>query len=93
MKKFHDEYQNHTHEYKTKNKKQGLENYPGNKIWIYNRWGNLVYKASDYANKWDGVSNVSGIYIGKKVPSGTYFYVLDLNNNTKPIQGYVVLKY
>jgi gliding motility-associated-like protein len=72
---------------------KGIENYPGNKIWIYNRWGNLVYKAHDYDNKWDGYSNVSGIYIGKKVPSGTYFYVLDLNNNTKPLQGYIVLRY
>jgi gliding motility-associated-like protein len=72
---------------------KGIEHYPGNKIWIYNRWGNLVYKAHDYNNEWDGVSNVSGIYIGKRVPVGTYFYVLDLNNQTKPRQGYIVMKY
>lgn len=72
---------------------EGIDHYPGNKIWIYNRWGNLVYKAHDYENKWDGLSNVSGIYIGKKVPAGTYYYVLDLNNNTKPLSGYIVLRY
>ena len=72
---------------------KGIEHYPGNKIWIYNRWGNLVYKAHEYNNGWNGVSNVSGIYIGKKVPAGTYFYVLDLNNKTKPLQGYIVMKY
>jgi gliding motility-associated-like protein len=72
---------------------KGIEHYPGNKIWIYNRWGNLIYKAHDYDNKWDGYSNVSGIYIGKRVPPGTYFYVLDLNVNSKPLQGYVVIRY
>ena len=72
---------------------KGIEHYPGNKIWIYNRWGNLVYKGHDYDNKWDGYSNVSGIFIGKRVPAGTYFYVLDLNNHEKPLQGYVVVRY
>ena len=71
----------------------GIDKYPNNKIWIYNRWGNLVYKASGYKNDWNGYSNVSGIYIGKKVPAGTYFYVLDLGNDMKPMQGYIVLRY
>ena len=71
----------------------GIEKYPDNKIWIYNRWGNLVYKESGYKNEWNGYSNVSGIYIGKKVPAGTYFYVLDLGNDQKPRQGYIVLRY
>ncbi|HKR04723.1 MAG TPA: gliding motility-associated C-terminal domain-containing protein [Bacteroidia bacterium] len=72
---------------------KGIERFPGNKIWIYNRWGNMVYKAHDYDNKWDGYSNVSGMFIGKRVPAGTYFYVLDLNNHQKPLQGYVVVRY
>jgi gliding motility-associated-like protein len=71
----------------------GIDKYPNNKIWIYNRWGNLVYKASGYNNEWNGYSNVSGIYIGKKVPAGTYFYILDLGNDQKPKQGYIVLRY
>jgi len=71
----------------------GIDKYPNNKIWIYNRWGNLVYKASGYNNEWNGYSNVSGVYIGKKVPAGTYFYVLDLGDNQKPKQGYIVLRY
>jgi gliding motility-associated-like protein len=71
----------------------GIDKYPNNKIWIYNRWGNLVYKESGYNNEWNGYSNVSGIYIGKKVPAGTYFYVLDLGNDQKPMQGYIVLRY
>jgi gliding motility-associated-like protein len=69
-----------------------IDKYPGNKLWVYNRWGNLVYKAKDYNNTWDGVSNVSGIYMGKKLPTGTYFFILDLNNNSKPYSGYLILR-
>jgi gliding motility-associated-like protein len=71
----------------------GIEHYPGNKLWVYNRWGSLLYKTVDYKNTWNGVSNVTGIYIGKRVPAGTYFWVLDLGNGSKPLQGYVVLRY
>jgi gliding motility-associated-like protein len=70
-----------------------IDKYPGNKLWVYNRWGNLVYKRKNYNNDWDGVSNVSGIFIGKKVPPGTYFYILDLNNESKPITGYLIIRY
>ena len=70
----------------------GIEDYPGNKLWVYNRWGNLVYKAKDYRNDWDGVCNVSGIYMGKKVPTGTYYFILDLNDNSKPRAGYLIIR-
>ncbi|MBK8416190.1 MAG: gliding motility-associated C-terminal domain-containing protein [Bacteroidetes bacterium] len=70
----------------------GIENYPGNKLWVYNRWGNLIYKAKDYDNKWDGVANVSGIYMGKKLPSGTYYFILDLNDGSKPRASYLILR-
>ena len=71
---------------------EGIENYPGNRLWVYNRWGNLIYKAKDYRNSWDGVANVSGIYMGKKVPTGTYFFILDLNDNSKPRAGYLIIR-
>ena len=69
-----------------------IDNYPGNRLWVYNRWGNLIYKARDYKNDWDGVANVSGIYMGKKVPNGTYYYILDLNDNSKPRAGYLIIR-
>ncbi len=34
---------------------------------VFNRWGRIVYKSSDYQNDWDG----------GKLPDGTYFYVLE----------------
>jgi len=33
---------------------------------IFNRWGRIVYKSSDYQNDWDGGD----------LPDGVYFYVL-----------------
>jgi gliding motility-associated-like protein len=70
----------------------GIENYPGNKLWVYNRWGKLVYKATDYNNSWDGISNISGIYMSKKLPTGTYYYILDLNDRSKPRAGYLIIR-
>ncbi len=70
----------------------GIENYPGNKLWVYNRWGNLVFKTKNYDNSWDGVCNVSGIYMGRKVPTGTYYFILDLNDNSKPRAGFLIIR-
>ena len=70
----------------------GLSKYPENTLFIYNRWGNLVYKKQDYDNKWDGKSNVSGIYFGRTLPNGTYYYILDLKIDDKPLNGFVVIR-
>lgn len=71
---------------------KGIRKYPGNNLFIYNRWGNLVYKKKNYNNNWDGTCNVSGLNIGQQLPNGTYFYILDLNDGKKPVQGYITLK-
>ena len=46
----------------------GLEKYPGSKIFIYNRWGGMVYQSKDYRNDWNG----SGLN------EGTYYYILEV---------------
>lgn len=57
---------------------------------IYNRWGALVFHTDDLAHCWDGtVENA-----GPEVPSGTYFYILDLEetqnpNNPKMLNGVI----
>lgn len=43
------------------------------KLTIFNRWGRIVYKSSDYKNDWDGGD----------LPDGTYFYVLECNGETR----------
>lgn len=57
-----------------------IENYT-NTLKLYNRSGTLVYQVKNYnndTNAFRGIGN-RGIYInGKKLPTGTYFYVIEL---------------
>ena len=62
------------------------------KLTIYSRWGTIVFEG-DNSNKWHGISN-RGSSSGSLVPVGTYFYRLDLNNQTKDIfTGWVYVNY
>ncbi len=63
---------------------EGLEAFPENKIFIYNRWGILVYSSTPYGNDWDGRWN------GEDLPDGTYFYIFD-DGNKNIKQGYLQL--
>ena len=56
----------------------GAENFPNNKLTIYNRYGNEVYTFSPgYVNQWVGQSNSTMNLGGDKLPDGVYFYVFD----------------
>lgn len=70
-----------------------IEDYPNNTIKIYNRLGVLVFQDKDYKNNWDGKPNMGFPQTRNLLPVGTYFYILDLNNGIKPIQGWVYLSY
>jgi uncharacterized repeat protein (TIGR01451 family)/gliding motility-associated-like protein len=70
----------------------GIGNYPKSHLWVYNRWGNLMYDKHPYDNTWDGKLNVNGLIFGDELPEGTYFYILDLGDNSSQYQGYVVIK-
>ncbi len=48
-----------------------LVKYPDNNLKIYNRYGKMVYNASNYDNTW------SGTYLGDSLPAGTYFYIFN----------------
>ena len=57
-----------------------LEQYPENTLMIFNRVGQKVYSSVNYENDWDGVANVTtGFNSTKGLPSGTYYYVLEIN--------------
>ena len=62
-----------------------LSTYPQSSISVYNRWGQQVYQSTGYAKPWDG------IYNGSPLPQGTYYYIIDLKNNTPKISGWVLI--
>jgi len=67
-----------------------IENYPNNKLEIFNRYGVLVYSRNRYLNDWDGTANVSGtINKQDKLPSGTYYYILDIGEKNIKKNGWL----
>jgi gliding motility-associated-like protein len=70
---------------------RGLHLYPNNSFTVFNRWGNMVYKAEPYNNQWDGTSTVGLSIGGDQLPTGVYFYIFDLGDGTKPFKGYIYL--
>lgn len=55
--------------------------YPENQVFVYNRWGNLLYtsqKGAYASNPWDGT------FEGNQLPVGSYFYVIETNNPDFP---------
>ncbi|MFO8021934.1 MAG: Ig-like domain-containing protein, partial [Perlabentimonas sp.] len=69
----------------------GLEYYDQVKVKIYNRWGNLVYQSMDYKNDWDGTAN-SSLSVGRTLPNGTYYYIIEIVDTDDRINGNVFLK-
>jgi len=54
------------------------------KLSIYNRWGKLIWTGDNRSRDWDGEA-VKGLVLDSgKVPDGTYFYVLELNDPDYP---------
>jgi gliding motility-associated-like protein len=69
-----------------------IEDYPQNVVRIYNRVGTLVYEGLSYDNSnifFDGKSNKGLSPFGTNLPDGTYFYIIDKNNGSKPLSGYL----
>jgi gliding motility-associated-like protein/uncharacterized repeat protein (TIGR01451 family) len=60
-----------------------VSRYPNSSLFIYNRWGNMVYQTKNYANNWNG----SGL------SEGTYYYILKLRTSTgeKIYKGWIEL--
>ena len=65
----------------------GAQDYPDLVIKIVNRWGSPIFESIGYGNPWDGTFN------GKLLPTGTYYYSIDLRNGSKPRTGSVTIVY
>jgi len=72
---------------------KGLNDFPNNKLIIYNRWGSKVYERSGYLNTWDGRSENNMDYGSNILPKATYYYILDLGNGKGLEKGYLYLNY
>lgn len=46
---------------------KGVEKYPGTKVWVFSRLGNLVYESKSYNNDWKGEGCPTGEYLYKVV--------------------------
>ncbi|RNL82892.1 DUF11 domain-containing protein, partial [Sinomicrobium pectinilyticum] len=69
---------------------QGIECYPDNTVEIYNRWGVKVYDTRGYDNNsrvFRGYSDGRAtLNQGKRLPTGTYFYVLKYRTENGSVQ-------
>jgi gliding motility-associated-like protein len=68
-----------------------IEQYHGNELLIFNRWGVLVYHKVNYDNSWDGYANKNSSG-NKLLPEDTYFYVFKTGIQNKVKKGTVYLK-
>lgn len=57
--------------------------YPEADVKIVNRWGNLVFQSTGYAEPWNGTY----MNDGKKLPVGTYFYRILIKKDNKELTG------
>ncbi|MFC6096264.1 gliding motility-associated C-terminal domain-containing protein [Flavobacterium qiangtangense] len=69
-----------------------IENYPNNTLQVHNRYGVEVYRTRAYQNTWDGTANVnSPINQDNKLPTGTYYYILDMGDGSGTKTGWIYL--
>ncbi len=64
---------------------EALITYPESMTTVYDRYGQKIYQSTGYSKPWDGSHN------GLPVPNGTYYYTIDLKNNTAKITGWVLI--
>jgi len=70
---------------------QGIEYFPDNELVIFNQWGDKIITLKNYNNstvKWAGTNKS-----GNLLPSGTYYYVLKIEQLNKVYNGWIYVHY
>jgi gliding motility-associated-like protein len=62
-----------------------LEKYPGAIVEVFNTMGERLHRSVNYTLPWDGT------WLGKALPSGTYYYVIEPKNGRPKMAGYVTI--
>lgn len=57
-----------------------IDRFPGNRVQIFDRNHTLLFETTNYQNNWNATFN------GQAVPTGVYFYKIDLGDPEFPIQ-------
>lgn len=64
---------------------EALSTYPKSTMNVFNRNGQKVYTSTGYDKPWNGA------YKGYVLPSGTYYYVIDLKSGAPLLSGWVLI--
>lgn len=64
---------------------ENLSDYAGATVEVFNRYGQMVFRATGQSLSWDGTYN------GKPLPVATYYYIIDLRNGFAPMKGPVTI--
>jgi gliding motility-associated-like protein len=60
-----------------------IELYPSATVQVFDRTGRIVFESTGYDTQFNGTFN------GKMLPIGSYFYVINLNNESEPMKGFL----
>ena len=64
---------------------ENINNYENATVQVFNKWGNLLYETNGGYTPWNGYYN------GKRLPSATYYYIINLNNEDVPYTGPITI--
>jgi gliding motility-associated-like protein len=65
---------------------QGIEKFERAEVSVFDRWGQSVFHSIGYGTPWNGTNR------GKFLPTGPYYYVIELNSPVvfiEPLTGYI----
>lgn len=63
----------------------GIDFFPNTEVKVFNQYGKLLFSDGDYKNTWDGTVS------GKKLPNGTYYYVVKQGGTDNTFKGTLTL--